>query len=106
MARSSATLDDLHEQVAALSKKVDQLAAALLLLSRALLEPAAPGGGRPRLKLTKAQAAEDNKRRTYKARVARAAKRYGLTLEEWIERFGDVDRLPPGQKPPRRMLPQ
>ena len=105
MARSPATLEEVRDQIALLSTKIDHIAKALTMLSRALLEPPA-AGGRPRVKVTKAQAAEDNKRRTYKARVARAAKRYGLTLEEWIERFGDVDRLPPGQKPPRRMLPQ
>lgn len=105
MARDPATLEELREQVLTLSKKVDQIAAALAMLTRALLDTTTPTG-RPRVKLTKAQAAEDNKRRTYKARVARAAKRYGFTVEEWVERFGDVDRLPPGQRPPRRTLPQ
>jgi len=36
-----------------------------------------------------------------RARIGRAAKRYGLTLDEWIERFGEVDALPPGVDLPR-----
>lgn len=101
----TARIDTIARSVAALAADVSALREAVGILSRALLDVPAPAS-RPRVKLSPAQKASDNKRRTYKARVARAAKRYGFTVEEWIERFGEVDRLPPGQRRPTKMLPQ
>ena len=101
-------VDELHEKIERLEAKVDALssnlrsvAQAIVVLTEVLTDPPAVAGGRMRPKLTPAQAADDRRRRTFKARIARAAKRYGFTVEEWIERYGEVDRLPPGLPRPR-----
>lgn len=52
-----------------------------------LTAPPPAGASAGQVKLTPAQRAEENRRRAYKARVARAAKRYGLTVEEWVETY-------------------
>ena len=71
----------------------------------ALLSERPAGGGKRRAKPSPAQLAELQKTTAYKARVARAAKRYGVPLAEWLERFGPLDKLPPGVPRPAPSLP-
>lgn len=98
-------LADLANRLATLEAKIDAIARATATLTMLLTAPPPSGTGARQVKLTPAQRAEDNKRRAYKARVARAAKRYGLTLQEWVDTYGAVDRLPPGAPPPGRRTP-
>lgn len=93
------TLAELESRLARLEQQVHAVALGVDFLCKLLSEAPAPGGKR-KPRLAPAQAAEEHKRRTFRARVARAASRYGLTVEEWIERFGHVDRLPDGAPRP------
>ena len=97
MTTTDEKLDELARQVEAMTVALERL--------YALLSERPPGGGRRRAKPSPAQIAELQKTTAYKARVARAAKRYGIPLAEWIERFGPVDRLPPGVPRPAPTLP-
>lgn len=90
-------LDELARQVEAMTFALERL--------YSLLSERPAGGGRRRAKPSPAQLAELQKTTAYKARVARAAKRYGVPLPEWIERFGPVDKLPPGVPRPTPSLP-
>lgn len=81
-------------------QRLNAVARQITILGKVLLAPPETPGARGRPKLTPAQVEVENKRRTYRARIGRAAKRYGMTVEEWIDRFGPVDRLPPGVSPP------
>lgn len=76
---------DLHERMRALEE-------AVYALTNLLVEPIPPerirnAGMRKRVIMTGTQAA-------FRARIGRAAKRHDMTVEEWIERYGEVDRLP------------
>lgn len=93
----------LRRQVAEMAAQIEGLTGALERLYALLTEK--PAGGRRRVKAAPAQVGDLNKTRCYKARIARAARRYGVTLEEWIERFGPVDRLPPGVPRPAPTRP-
>jgi len=98
-------LADIASRLAALEAKIDSIGRAMATLTMLLTAPPAAGASARQVKLTPAQRAEENKRRAYKARVARAAKRYGFTVEEWVETYGAVDRLPPGAPRPGRGTP-
>lgn len=98
LAALAARLEQLHE-------KVDKVSATLGALFRLLAEMPATPRDRLRPKFTPAQLAEEHKRRTMKARIARAASRYGVSLEEWIKMFGPVDRLPAGAPRPAKIMP-
>jgi hypothetical protein len=93
----------IHEEIRELARQIESMSMALERLYALLTEK--PAGARRRVKLAPAQLADIDKSRAFKARVARAAKRYGVPLEEWIERFGPVDRLPPGVPRPAAKLP-
>jgi hypothetical protein len=97
MTTTDEKLDELTRQVEAMTVALERL--------YALLSERPTGGGRRRAKPSPAQLAELQKTTAYKARVARAAKRYGVPLAEWIERFGPVDKLPPGVPRPAPTLP-
>lgn len=96
MTTTDEKLDELARQVEAMTVAMERLYA--LLTER-------PAGGRRRAKPSPAQLAELQKSTAYTARVARAAKRYGVPLAEWIERYGPVDKLPPGVPRPAPSLP-
>ena len=96
-------LAELRLQVADMGAQIEGLTGAIEKLYALLTEK--PAGGRRRVKVTAAQAGDLNKTRCYKARIARAARRYGLTLDDWLERFGPVDRLPPGVPRPAPVRP-
>ena len=89
---------EFARRIAAIEGKIDSIGRAVATLTMILTAPPSPGASARRAQLSPAQRAEENKRRAFKARVARAAKRYGYTLEEWVETFGAVDRLPPGAR--------
>lgn len=97
MTTTDEKLDELARQVEAMTFALERL--------YALLSERPAGGGRRRAKPSPAQLAELQKTTAYKARVARAAKRYGVPLAEWIERYGPVDKLPPGVPRPAPTLP-
>lgn len=97
------TTPTIHDEIRELSRQIEGMAQALERLYSLLTEK--PAGARRRVKVAPAQLADVDKSRAFKARVARAAKRYGVPLEEWIERFGPVDRLPPGMPRPTAKLP-
>lgn len=98
IAALAARVEQLHE-------KVDKISAALTKLFRALLVLPETPRDQLRPQFTPAQRVEENKRRTMKARIARAASRYGVSVEQWIEMFGPVDRLPAGAPRPTKTRP-
>jgi hypothetical protein len=107
MGTSERELDELLETVrwiaerqSRMEKMLTAIARQTSLLGNVLLAPPEAPGAKGRPKLTPVQRELENKRRAYRARIGRAAKRYGMTVEEWIERFGPVDRLPPGVSSP------
>jgi len=91
-----AAVERIEELQLKQEKRLNTIARQISILGKVLLAPPETPGSRGRPKLTPAQVDAENKRRTYRARIGRAAKRYGMTVDEWIERFGPVDRLPPG----------
>ena len=97
MTTTDEKIDELARQVEAMTVALERL--------YALLSERPAGGGKRRAKPSPAQLAELQKTTAYKARVARAAKRYGVPLAEWLERFGPVDKLPPGVPRPAPTLP-
>jgi len=97
MTTTDEKIDELARQVEAMTVALEHL--------YALLSERPAGGGKRRAKPSPAQLAELQKTTAYKARVARAAKRYGVPLAEWLERFGPVDKLPPGVPRPAPTLP-
>lgn len=99
------TLAELAARLDRLEQKLHAVALGVDFLCKLLSEPPATAGGKRKPRLAPAQAAEEHKRRTFRARIARAASRYGVTVEEWIERFGHVDRLPEGVARPPRSQP-
>ena len=103
MTTTERELAALRGQVAEMAAQIEGLTAAIEKLYGLLTEK--PAGGRRRAKVTPAQVGDLDKMRCYKARIARAARRYGLTVEEWLERFGPVDRLPPGVPRPAPTRP-
>lgn len=86
---------DLRRQVAAMTKELAAIRCAVERLYGLLTEKPARGGPR-RATVAPAQLGELHKSRCLKARIARAARRHSLTVEEWLARFGPVDRLPAG----------
>ena len=97
MTTTDEKIDELARQVEAMTVALERL--------YALLSERPASGGKRRAKPSPAQLAELQKTTAYKARVARAAKRYGVPLAEWLERFGPVDKLPPGVPRPAPTLP-
>lgn len=98
VAKLAARVEQLHE-------KLDKMSATLGNLFRALMVLPETPRGQVRPQFTPVQRAEENKRRTMKARIARAASRYGVSLEEWVKMFGPVDRLPAGAPRPAKTRP-
>lgn len=90
---------DLRHLVARTLAELAALRAAVERLYGLLTETSARGG-LTRATPTPAQLDEFHRTRCLKARIARAARRHGYTVEEWLARHGPVDRLPVGA--PRR----
>ena len=96
------TVKRMEERQIKLEQRLNAIARQTTILGKVLLAPPESPGGRGKPKLTPAQTEVENKRRTYRARIGRAAKRYGMTVDEWIDRFGPIDHLPPGVEDPGR----
>ncbi|HGG57719.1 MAG TPA: hypothetical protein ENK31_07985, partial [Nannocystis exedens] len=82
------TVKRIEERQLKQEQRLNAVARQITILGKVLLAPPETPGARGRPKLTPAQVQVENKRRTYRARIGRAAKRYGMTVDEWIERFG------------------
>jgi hypothetical protein len=93
--RNGRDSDELRREVATMAAELTSLRVAVERLYALLTERPARGGPR-RATPTPAQLGELNTRRCLKARIARAARRHGLSVDEWLARFGPVDRLPAG----------
>ncbi len=100
LAELLATVTRIEERQIEQDRRLTLLARQLSILGKVLLAPPETPGARGRPKLTPAQVSAENKRRTFRARIGRAAKRYGMSVDEWIDRYGAIDRLPPGVSPP------
>lgn len=74
--------------------RLDRVSAAVAELVRVQTRPGPEPGRRRQVRLTLAQRRELERERAFQMRVAKAAKRAGMSVEEFERRYPGLDRLP------------